>query len=100
VPGTSTVSMNAEANAAPLPATSKKRKAPGGASAASQTAGPVASHGGSRRGPTAVSSARHRETNMLTFEDSQGYLKDGKLKADDGTILGIDGEWRMQSTGG
>jgi hypothetical protein len=30
---------------------------------------------------------------MLTFENSQGYLKDGKLKADDGTILGIDGEW-------
>jgi hypothetical protein len=92
-PGTSTVSTNAEANASPLPATSKKRKTPGGTSAASQNAGPVGSHGGSRRGPTAVSSARSRETNMLTFEDSQGYLKDGKLKADDGTILGIDGEW-------
>lgn len=95
IPGTSSFSLNSEAIAPPLPATSKKRKAPGGgvaASAASQHSGQAASHGTSRRATTTVSSARHRETNMLTFENSQGYLKDGKLKADDGTLLGINGE--------
>lgn len=95
IPGTSSFSVNAEAIASPVPTASKKRKAPGGgvaASTASQTSGQAASHGASRRANAAASVARHRETNMLTFENSQGYLKDGKLKADDGTVLGINGE--------
>lgn len=95
IPGTSSFSLNAEAIASSVPTTSKKRKAPGGgvaASAASQSSGPAAPHGGSRKANAMVSSARHRETNMLTFENSQGYLKDGKLKADDGTVLGVNGE--------
>ena len=29
---------------------------------------------------------------MLSFEMSQGYLKHGKLKADDGTTLAINGK--------
>ena len=32
-----------------------------------------------------------RETNMMSFENSRGYLKHGNLEADDGTLLGIDG---------
>ena len=88
IPGTSSFSLNAEAIASPVPTTSKKRKAPGGGVAASAA-------GASRRATTTVSSARHRETNMLTFENSQGYLQDGKLKADDGTILAINGEWAV-----
>lgn len=95
IPGMSSFSLNAEAHASPIPATSKKRKAPGGgvaASTASHNSGQATSHGASRRAATAVSSARYRETNMLTFENSQGYLKDGKLKADDGTNLSINGE--------
>jgi len=35
--------------------------------------------------------ARTRETNMLSFETCQGYLKNGKLKADDGTLLALNG---------
>lgn len=96
IPGTSSFSLNAEAIASPVPTTSKKRKAPGGgvaATAASQASGPSTSHGGSRRAAANISAARHRETNMLTFENCRGYLKDGKLKADDGTLLGINGEW-------
>lgn len=95
IPGMSSFSLNSEAHASPLPANSKKRKAPGGgvaASTASHNSGPATSHGTSRRAATTVSSARYRETNMLTFEDSQGYLKDGKLQADDGTNLSINGE--------
>lgn len=94
IPGMSSFPLNSEA-ASPLPTTSKKRKAPGGRVATSTTSpqpGQPASHGSSRKTMTTVSSARHRETNMLTFESSQGFLKDGKLKADDGTILGINGE--------
>lgn len=95
IPGTSSFSLNSEAIASSTSNNSKKRKAPGGggaASAASQSSGQAASHGGSRRATATLSSARHRETNMLTFENSQGYLKDGKLKADDGTLLGINGK--------
>jgi hypothetical protein len=95
IPGMSSFPLNSEAIASSLPTTSKKRKAPGGGVTTSTTSpqpGQPASHGSSRKATTTTSSARYRETNMLTFESSQGFLKDGKLKADDGTILGINGE--------
>ena len=31
----------------------------------------------------------------MTFESCQGYLKNGKLKADDGTILAVNGRWNL-----
>jgi hypothetical protein len=45
-----------------------------------------------RKASTAAASAGGaRESNMLTFENCQGYLKNGKLKADDGTVLAVNG---------
>lgn len=95
IPGMSSFSLNSDSGVASLPATSKKRKTPGGGvsqSVALPTSGNSVSHGAARRAATAASSASYRETNMLTFENCRGYLKNGKLKADDGTVLGINGK--------
>jgi hypothetical protein len=72
---------------------SKKRKA----GASNGTTGTSASSGPgqvtTRRTSMAVGNSSHgRLTNMLSFEMSQGYLKHGKLKADDGTTLAVNGE--------
>lgn len=94
LPGMSSFSVNADcSNAAPTPAT-KKRKAPGGGHATSNATPGVAHstpNGHSRRTTTAASANCDRQTNMLSFENCQGYLKNGRLKADDGTTLSING---------
>ncbi len=33
----------------------------------------------------------------MTFETCQGYLKNGKLKADDGTVLAVNGVFLQSS---
>ncbi len=94
IPGTSTFYLNPNSNVAPPP--SKKRKAgasgntTGGHSTSTVTS--VGSQATTRRASTAAAaSGVLRATNMMSFETSQGYLKNGKLKADDGTTLGING---------
>lgn len=93
LPGMSSFSVYPEAGAAP-PAPSRKRKAPGN--------GPVAPHTSSaatqasalnitRRTAPSTNARRLRTTNLMTFEHCQGYLKNGKLKADDGTTLAVNG---------
>ena len=87
IPGMSSFSLNSDPATGPSLAPSKKRKTPG--------SGQTASHSTSRRGATAASSSAYRETNMLTFESCQGYLENGKLKADDGTTLAINGKFSL-----
>jgi hypothetical protein len=80
----------------------KKRKAAGQANLGSaqtpSTAAPSASStpGTTRRGANqAVTSSRtggYKETNLLTFEDSGAVPKDGRLVADDGTVLELNGK--------
>ncbi|MCJ1289742.1 putative PHD type zinc finger protein with BAH domain-containing protein [Xylographa carneopallida] len=90
IPGTSSFSVTSDTNGTSHPQ-SKKRKAPGTHASSSQpsphgsvsTSTRLAHHAQSSSGTT-------RETNMLTFETSQGYLKHGKLVADDGTRLGVN----------
>ena len=95
IPGMSSFSLNADSsNAAAPPPPSKKRKAPGGShvsSNASPAFGYSTSNGHPRRATAAASSNTYRQTNMLSFENCQGYLKNGRLKADDGTTLSING---------
>ena len=93
IPGMSSFSLNPDVNSAPQPP-SKKRKAPG---SSSTTASPYldmtqnTAYPPPRRTASTASAAKFRETNMLTFENCQGYLKNEKLKADDGTVLGLNG---------
>ena len=92
IPGMSSFSLNPE-TAAPAPGPSRKRKAPGGHATS------VVPHGADhtstisvpRKQSHVLSTTNLRETNMMSFEDTQAYLKSGKLRADDGTILEING---------
>ena len=93
LPGMSSFPVNPEPNTAP-PAPSRKRKAPGNGPATSHTtSAPIQTPAPSIPRRTAgVSNAKaSRGTNLMTFESCQGYLKNGKLKADDGTLLAVNG---------
>lgn len=90
IPGMSTFSVHSEAGNAPPH--SRKRKAPGSNSNANNTSGHGSNHGATRKaGHTNSSLGASRETNMFSFETSQGYLKHGRLKADDGTSFAVNG---------
>ncbi|KAL8830897.1 MAG: hypothetical protein Q9170_005528 [Blastenia crenularia] len=93
LPGMSSFSVNPEPHGIPQQP-SKKRKAPGAVPAAppNVTTNSVSttSHTTTRKAPKATSISAPRSTNMLSFESSQGYLKDGQLTADDGTVLAVN----------
>lgn len=95
IPGLSSFSVHPDHNgsqAAPVP--TRKRKAPGtglSASYASPTSNHVPTSTTSRRNGAPPQPSRLRPTNLMTFEGCQCYLKNGKLKADDGTILAVNG---------
>lgn len=91
IPGMSSFSVNADTSAS-SPAPSRKRKAPGGVPNAATGSTAQVHPTSTRRTSAAIPAAGgSRETNMLSFESSQGYLKNGKLRADDGTLLGLNG---------
>lgn len=85
IPGTSSFSANGVANGA-VSAVSRKRKQPhGGASVNGST---------KRLNASSESQPNYRLSNMMTFENCGARLtKNGKLKADDGTILELNGEF-------
>lgn len=87
IPGTSTFSANPSVNGTPQ---SKKRKLPGGNTTIS--APHVANNLISRMPRSSVGARQHQETNMMTFEGCGARLTANKeLKADDGTILAVNG---------
>ena len=94
IPGMSSFSVNPEAAAAPA-APTRKRKTPGGTPAAPQHPSALtqtAASGPTRRQGPATNLQAMRTTTLMTFEGCQGYLKNGKLKADDGTWLAVGGK--------
>lgn len=93
LPGMSSFSVNPEPSTAPT-APSRKRKAPGNGPTTSHTSPAVTqtpAPGLSRRVVSVSNPKAPRETNLMTFENCRGYLKGGKLKADDGTVLSVNG---------
>lgn len=90
LPGMSSFSVHPEPDAASQPP-SKKRKV---ASTSASSNLPPTTSAASRKALTAASVNGHRATNMLSFETSQGYLKNGELRADDGTVLAINGTYQ------
>jgi hypothetical protein len=97
IPGTSTFSANPAANVSTHP--SKKRKATSQSAPVnattqlsnnSQSPGNQVTTRGTSSTLTQLAS-NYRESNMLSFEDCGGCLTDGKLVADDGTVLGLNG---------
>jgi hypothetical protein len=98
IPGTSTFAANPTAVVA-APA-SKKRKATGQPTPNGSTillpiisTASTGSQANTRRASIATQSGTaFRDSNMLSFDDCGGHVKDGKLVADDGTILGVNGK--------
>jgi hypothetical protein len=93
IPGTLTFSAN------PTPSTSsKKRKAANHASTTQvQPQRPAQSAHPSQAGTRRASMVAHtlngfQDSNMLSFENCGARLKGGKLIADDGTVLEVNGE--------
>ena len=94
LPGMSSFSVYPEATTGPT-APSRKRKAPGNGPVTTHTSSALTQTSAaamSRRFPPPSNASRLRATNLMTFENCQGYLKNGKLKADDGTTLAVNGE--------
>ena len=91
IPGTSSFSLNAETGAQ-----SKKRKAPGNGGTPSATAvqPPAPTTGRKATQPIPASSCATRETSMVSFESSQGYLNHGSLVADDKTRFKVNGMYK------
>ncbi|EEP81821.1 predicted protein [Uncinocarpus reesii 1704] len=84
IPGTSTFSANPNATNG-----SKKRKQPGSSTTVQGSSTPTNTTQASRKFVVAASRSPELEcpTNMMTFNNSRACLRNGKLKADDGTIL-------------
>ena len=92
IPGLS--SFSAVPNGDAAPSVSKKRKAAHsqGSVSGHSSSTPTTSHTITRQAANAVATTAPRVTNMLTFEKSKAFLRDGKLEADDGTTLSVNGE--------
>ncbi len=95
IPGMSSFSVHPDNNVAPpAPIPTRKRKAPGSGLVTSHTppnATQAPASAVSRRHGVPPQPSRLRPTNLMTFEGCQWYLKNGRLKADDGTVLAVNG---------
>ena len=94
IPGMSSFSVNPESAAGPL-APTRKRKAPGGTPAVLQNSAAfaqISASGPPRKHGASMNVQATRTATLMTFEGCQGYLKNGKLQADDGTWLAVGGK--------
>jgi hypothetical protein len=90
IPGTSTFLANPSINGNGPTPQSRKRKHPGGNTTVSTAC--AANSSGSRMPRSSAAARQHHETNMMTFEGCGARLTAKKeLKADDGTILSVNG---------
>ena len=96
IPGTSTFSANPSVNGTGPASQSKKRKQPGGNTTIS--APHVANNLISRMPRSSAGARQHQETNMMTFEGCGARLTANReLKADDGTVLAVNGTYPESS---
>ena len=98
IPGTMTFSIN---QPAPAPAPGKKRKVK--AEKESKDANGIRltpTKNGNGTPIPRINQATGKESAMLSFNSTGAQLKDGKLTADDGTVLGVNGKaaWTQRTT--
>lgn len=88
IPGTSTFSANPNASNGGSTVSRKRKQPSSGTGLASDN-----TSGSSKKIFTTApeGSSRPNGSNMMTFEAHGAYLKNGKLKADDGTVLAVNG---------
>ena len=87
IPGTSTFSANPNAGHG-----TRKRKQPGSNQSVQGSATPNGTHSTKRFIAASSRPEGSSLSNMMTFNNSRGYLKNGKLRADDGTVLAPNGK--------
>jgi len=97
VPGPSATAASTQASSTPQPQPTTKRRKNAAATAANgshaSTAAP--SQPAPKRASQAsavVAANSARETNMMTFENSGAFLRNGHLEADDGQIISVNGK--------
>ena len=94
IPGMSSFSLNPDGSV-PAPTQTRKRKAPGSGhqtQTASSVLSQISAGGSSRKQASATTVQGSRTTQLMTFENCNYCLKNGKLKADDGTTLAVNGK--------
>lgn len=93
IPGTMTFSINQLAPAPAQPAKKRKMKADKESKDANGVhLTPTKNGNGSGTPIPRINQARGKESAMLSFDSTGAQLKDGKLTADDGTVLGVNGK--------
>ncbi|KAG8526969.1 uncharacterized protein KY384_008398 [Bacidia gigantensis] len=93
LPGMSSFSVNPDmSNSPPAPPISRKRKAPGAAPLGHAVSSNTSPASTTTRRAASGTPVLGRTTNLMTFESCRRYVKNGKLKSDDGTILSVNGK--------
>ncbi|KAF2118266.1 hypothetical protein BDV96DRAFT_597123 [Lophiotrema nucula] len=92
IPGTSSFAAHPNGNSNSPAQPPKRRKNAAGHAANGHHANAAApSQAGTRRANNATAPATHaRESNMLTFEKTGAFLRDGRLEADDGRTVSVN----------
>ena len=91
IPGMSTFSANPNGHTPPT-APKKRKNAANHGNHTGQTTSVASTHLSAKWAPFTQALSGPRETNMLTFEKSKAILKNGKLVADDGTVVAVNGQ--------
>lgn len=89
IPGTSTFSANPNAGSNSSSASRKRKQPSSGTTSSDATNAQVSSKKTLTTNPAGP--RPQSDSNMMTFEIHGAYLKNGKLKADDGTVLAVNG---------
>jgi len=97
ISGTSATAASTQSSTPqPQPATKRRKNAAANGANGSHASAAAPSQAGAKRGSHAsamVAANSARETNMMTFENTGAFLKDGHLEADDGQILSVNGKF-------
>jgi hypothetical protein len=93
ISGTSAVTAASQPSTA-QPTTKRRKNAANANGNPSSAAAPSQAGAGAKRGNHVIVAANSaRESNMLTFENTGAMLKDGRMEADDGQTVSINGEF-------
>jgi hypothetical protein len=97
ISGTSTTAPPTQSSTPqPQPPTKRRKNAAANATNGSHATAAAPSQAGTKRGNHAmpvVAAHSARESNMMTFESTGAFLKDGHLEADDGQTLSVNGKF-------
>jgi hypothetical protein len=92
IPGTSAFTAANQAATA-QPATKRRKNATKDATNGVHANAAVPSPAAAKRGTQPTAAPGSRETNMMTFESTGALLKNGRLEADDGQTISINGKF-------